>query len=408
MTPDTGILTTTLENFLTVFNAGIGKVQVDAQILLRILASLELIFVSLWWAYSGNDALGKLLRKILIISFFIWVIDYYGVILDWVIAGFTHTGESAAGASIATLEDPSKIVDAGFKVCLPILVHAQNSVGFSVSGIVNALVTVFCLFLILLSYFVLAIQIFITRIEFGLITTLGLILIPFGVFKPTTFMAERMLGAVIAYGVKLMVLAFIIAISFPLLANFTLPDDPSWPEMLHLLVPSLAIMMLSLHAPGVAAGLLSGAPTLTAGSGIQTATTAGAGAFIGAKAGAATVGKGGVAAMGATFSGAKSYLSGFRTEGLKNNNDKNSAGSGGATSSSQAKGSSEASTNKAPMGGSSKGGSTSNPTSTRSSGSGRPAVSNGRMLYERVLSGLQANSHPQSQTQAHVPKDEDI
>lgn len=57
-----------------------------------------------------------------------------------------------------------------------------------------------------------ALQITLCRIEFGLIATLGLILVPFGVFKHTAFIAEKLFAALISFGIKLMVLSFIIAI----------------------------------------------------------------------------------------------------------------------------------------------------------------------------------------------------
>lgn len=77
------------------------------------------------------------------------------------------------------------------------------------------------------AYFVLALQIFLTRIEFALISTLGLFLISFGVFKYTAFMAEKVFGAIISFGVKFMVLSFIVSVGLPLMETLSLPEDPS-------------------------------------------------------------------------------------------------------------------------------------------------------------------------------------
>jgi P-type conjugative transfer protein TrbL len=77
-------------------------------------------------------------------------------------------------------------------------------------------------FLIVLgSFFVLAIQLFVTLIEFKLTTLAGFVLVPFGLFGPTAFLAERVLGNVVASGIKILVLAVIIGIGTNLFSQFT-------------------------------------------------------------------------------------------------------------------------------------------------------------------------------------------
>src|SRR3989442_1131561 len=74
---------------------------------------------------------------------------------------------------------------------------------------------------VLLAFFILAIQLFVTLIEFKLTTLAGFILIPFGLFGKTAFAAERVLGNVISSGVKVMVLAVIVGIGSSLFSQFT-------------------------------------------------------------------------------------------------------------------------------------------------------------------------------------------
>src|SRR3546814_4848094 len=66
--------------------------------------------------------------------------------------------------------------------------------------------------IVLLSFFILAIQLFISLIEFKLATLCGFVLVPFGLFNKTAFMAERVLGLVISSGVKVLVLAVVVGI----------------------------------------------------------------------------------------------------------------------------------------------------------------------------------------------------
>src|SRR3546814_7450127 len=75
--------------------------------------------------------------------------------------------------------------------------------------------------LVLLAFFILAIQLFVTLIEFKLTTLAGFVLIPFGLFGKSAFMAERVLGNVISSGVKVLVLAVIVGIGSTLFSEFT-------------------------------------------------------------------------------------------------------------------------------------------------------------------------------------------
>ena len=50
--------------------------------------------------------------------------------------------------------------------------------------------------IVVISFFILAIQLFVSLIEFKLTTLAGFVLVPFGLFGKTAFLAERVLGNV--------------------------------------------------------------------------------------------------------------------------------------------------------------------------------------------------------------------
>ena len=54
--------------------------------------------------------------------------------------------------------------------------------------------------LVLIAFFILAVQLFVTLIEFKLTTLAGFILIPFALFNKTAFLAEKVLGNIVASG----------------------------------------------------------------------------------------------------------------------------------------------------------------------------------------------------------------
>jgi len=278
MVPETDTLTNMLETFLEAFKLGRVAVGGDAWNLLSILATLEILLASLWWSLRREEFTANFLKKVILIGFFIFVVSNWDSLISTVVEGFIHTGAtagSAAGGTVVSLRNPSAIVDAGFKAVFPIFDHIRNYASFSgfFGNVPDVILTLIASFVILGAYFVLAIQVFVTRLEFGLIATLGLILVPFGVFKQTAFLAEKVFGAVISFGVKLMVLSFIISVTFPVLAQYQVPPDPSWPQLFSMMVIALAVMSLAWHAPGVAAGLLAATPSLTAGTAAVTAAS---------------------------------------------------------------------------------------------------------------------------------------
>ena len=91
----------------------------------------------------------------------------------------------------------------------PILLAASQLMGFVsfFENFVQIVVLLIAWLVVLVAFFILAVQLFITLIEFKLTTLAGFVLVPFGLFNKTAFLAERVLGNVVASGVKVLVLA---------------------------------------------------------------------------------------------------------------------------------------------------------------------------------------------------------
>ncbi|WP_204270741.1 type IV secretion system protein, partial [Escherichia coli] len=89
------------------------------------------------------------------------------------------------------------------------------------------------------------IQLFVTLIEFKLTTLAGFVLIPFGLFGKSAFMAERVLGNVISSGIKVLVLAVIIGIGSTLFSEFTSGfggQNPSIDEAMAIVLAALSLL----------------------------------------------------------------------------------------------------------------------------------------------------------------------
>ena len=145
-----------------------------------------------------------------------------------------------------------------------------------------------------------AIQLFVSLIEFKLTTLAGFVLVPFGLFGRTAFLAEKVLGNVVSSGVKILVLAVIIGIGSTIFNQFTsgFNDPPTISDALTLILAALSLLGLTIFGPGIANGLIAGGPQLGAGAAVGTGLAA---AGIGAAGIAATAG--GLAAAGGAIAG---------------------------------------------------------------------------------------------------------
>jgi len=310
MTPDTGTLTHLLDAFLTVFNGGWSALQPKAMSLLGILVGIELTLSGLWWAMSGDDAVKGLIQKLLMIGIFFFFIQQWQMVTTTTMQSFARVGAAAGGASSSpgglALNDPSSIVAEGLNAIQPL----SDKVDALTSGTWTALKNLgtimqigLAMIGILFSFFLLGIQCFLVYLEFYIVAILSLILLPCGVFRHTAFLAEKAFGAVLAHGIKLMVLAFVIAIAQPVLQQITVPADFSMRDAWCTLLAAMTICFLAWHAPGVAAGLLAGSPSLSAGHATGAALETGGAVVLGA-AGIAAVGRAAASGVGATVQAA--------------------------------------------------------------------------------------------------------
>ena len=204
---------------------------------------------------------------------------------------------------------PGKLAQVGIDAGKPILAAASSLTGY-VSIVTNA-IPIFVLLVawvvVVLSFFVLAIQLFIVLLEFKLTTLAGFVLIPFALFNKTAFLAEKVLGNVVASGVKILVLAVIVGIGSTLFSQFTQgfgSNQPTIEDALSIMLGALALFGLGIFGPSIATGLVSGAPQLGAGAAVGTGlAVAGTAMMGGAAFGLAA--RGGAAALSGTAAAAR-------------------------------------------------------------------------------------------------------
>ena len=321
MTPDPGILTSLFENFTSAFTNALGFIHGDAKWLLGVLIIIDLLLAVLL-NLSDGDHMKTLITKILKYGFFIWLVMDYKSFTNVILNSFETIGLKAGGGGItnAMLSDPSALADEGIMLTSPIFDHIYNlSAMDMMKNLPDVIFTGLMGLLIIFSFFIIGIQIFITYLEFYVVAALALILLPFGVNRHTAFLGEKAIGAVLSFGIKLMVLAFIAAVTVPLVKTWALPVDPTLKQCLCLFLGACALMFLSWHAPTMAAGLLSGHPTLSAGTAASTAVAGGyavyGGGWAASTMGKATMNAGYNATMAAARGGGE-IAGAYKKEGL--------------------------------------------------------------------------------------------
>ncbi len=301
-----------IDNFMQVFiryiDSGFGLLSGDVGALTTILVSIDITLAGLFWAMEGDgNVLARLIKKVLYVGAFALILNNFSMLSMVVFNSFSSLGLHATANSLtaADLLRPGKLASTGYQAAYPLLQQAGKLIGFTTffNNVVTILVLVFAWIVVILSFFVMAVQLFITIIEFKLTTLAGFVLVPFALWGKTAFLAERVLGNVIASGIKVMVLAVIVGIGttfFSVFISALQGHDPSLADAMSLVLASLSLFGLSIFGPGIATGLVSGAPQLGAGAALGTAgALVGAGALTaGGVAGAASLAAtGGIGAM---------------------------------------------------------------------------------------------------------------
>ncbi len=344
-----------LNNYLNIFrsvlNAGRDNILGSTVSLFHVIVAIEVAFAGIYLAIGGQANLIEVCKKILKVGTLFWLISNYATILDWIYTGFLFAGSeigrgSGGGISVASLQNPDAILARSSNIIQRFWQFAGTSMATDSFGLptLSTLLIAVTILPACICICLMAINVFITYLEYLLLSSVALIFIPLALFRPFAWLFDRAQGAIFSLGIKAMVLGLIVAISDTIFTtnamslSFTSPVAPgeiseeaivalfTLNNSFQLLIMSITLLVLSYHAPSMALGLLGGSPQLTAGSI--------ASAIAGSRAGASTlgstlgsVGRGSQTVAGAPVALAARIGAGFRG-GIKAVNSFASSGSG--------------------------------------------------------------------------------
>ena len=303
-----------VDNFLGVFtqyiDSGFGLVQGDVRWLASVLIGIDVTLAGLLWAMAPDeDVLARLIKKTLYVGVFAFIIGNYNNLAQIIYNSFSGLGIEASGGTVgqAQLLQPGRIAQVGVTAGQPILTAISGLMGFAsfFDNFVQIAILLIAWLIVIVSFFIMAIQLFVSLIEFKLTTLAGFVLVPFGLFGRTAFLAEKVLGNVVSSGVKILVLAVIVGIGSTIFGQFTsiLNNPPTITDALTLILAALSMLGLTIFGPGIANGLIAGGPQLGAGAAVGTGMAVAGVGFAGAGL-AGGIGAAGSAIAGGARSGA--------------------------------------------------------------------------------------------------------
>ncbi|HWJ68969.1 MAG TPA: P-type conjugative transfer protein TrbL [Sphingobium sp.] len=275
---DLNVIDRFLQAFITYIDSGFGLLGPDVGFLTSVLIGIDITLAGLFWAMGGEDnVIGRFLRKILYIGAFAFILNSFSTFADIIFRSFAQTGLTAGGGTLSAddLLKPGRLAGTGFSAAWLLLEQASEMVGFTTffDNFLTIMVLLFAWALVIVAFFILAVQMFVCILEFKLTSLAGFILVPFALWNRTSFLAERVLGNVVSSGIKVMVLAVIVGIGSNFFTEFTdalAGAEPDIGQAMSLVLASLALFGLGIFGPAIASGLVSGAPQLGVGAALGT------------------------------------------------------------------------------------------------------------------------------------------
>lgn len=260
-------MTTLLNTFRDVFTLGLTQIIPDALVILGLLLVIELSWLGLWSALGGELNIVALASKAIGAIIVGYLIEHWAGLTRTLIRVFIAVGLKAGGDAISVTDftDPGNIALFGIATTATFFAHIMEySAVDAVKNLPELLLGVPIGLLILVAYFLLAIWIFITQLEFYAHATLTLILLPFGIHSKVAFLAEKAISVIFASAVRLFVLAFITSVTLPVMQRTQVGGglNPSLKTLTVQLLAAGALVLLAWRADKSAQALVQGAPQL--------------------------------------------------------------------------------------------------------------------------------------------------
>jgi len=185
---DLNVIDQFTRTFVTYIDSGFGLLGSDVAFLTTALIGIDITLAGLAWALSEDRSIvPALIRKVLYVGAFAFILNNFSTLANVIFDSFAGLGLRASGSAIsaADLIRPGFVAATGYDAARPLLEEVSNLIGpiAFFENFVTIAVLMFAWVVVLLAFFILAIQLFITILEFKLTTLAGFVLVPFALWK---------------------------------------------------------------------------------------------------------------------------------------------------------------------------------------------------------------------------------
>ena len=310
---ETLILNTILGTFEHAAENGFHNLAPEAMWLVGVFAIINIC--TTWALYDGELRMSQMISQIMKICAFFFLVANMGHLHMIILQSFQKGGLLAAlgPSGMSTDITPSGILNIGMKVTEK-LWKDYNS-GLSIANTFKFLII---LGMTIFAFFVMSIQIMLTKIEFNIFAAIAVILMPFGALRFTSFLFQRAVSCVFSFGIKLMICYFMLGIVIAQANAGVFKEgltsmNSSFGALIAQALGYVAIGYLVWKVPNIVSGMMNGQPSLD-GNGISSR----AGHFAGGVAA-------GVASMAIAAPG---YMKATAAQAADNVNSRHGGGSG--------------------------------------------------------------------------------
>lgn len=312
-----------LDTFRTASVTGMVNLKPAALGLVTVLGILDV--TAMWGLYFGEMRVREIMGKVIKIGFFVILILNWGPITTAVEDTFVKVGQIASAHQTATKpssimvegtkkmyrlwnnaiydipmsdtakssdnipyydsngnlnKDATKMVEADKKANAP--TNPFSGLGESIAAIPGRIIKIILALAIFIAFAFIALNVLLCFVEFYLTTALSIILLPFGVNSHTSFISQKALGAVVNFGVKLMIMIFLLGLMSTMISKMDAITNDDYGKLFEAVLQACMYAFLIWKLPSLISGMLSGTPSMGASaSGVvqSAATAAGAGAM---------------------------------------------------------------------------------------------------------------------------------
>ena len=273
---DSSIINGFLDAFLGVLDSGFGFIAGDVSYVLNALIVISVTLAGVQWVLAQEAPLGPFFRKVLFVGFFAFLINNWNALAGAINGSGAMLGLKAGGSSL-TLEDlhnPGRIAGIGTELFgrTAALGEGMNIL----TDFVTLSIILIAAIVVMLGFFVLALQLFTALIAFKLGTLAAFVALPWGVFSGTAWIAERPLGWVVGSAVRLFVLALIASVSIAFVDGLPPALTLDAGGALNILLFGLTVLSLAWFGPQLASEVVMGQPHLSGADGYRAAQGAAA------------------------------------------------------------------------------------------------------------------------------------